>query len=83
MTIEKVDEFVSKKKNVNTMARIDFKLRSSVTGMFIKAPDFEELGKKNLWRIVIETHAEKFRETNDMNLCRIFNGVEFKKLGLV
>ena len=53
MTIEKVDEFVSKKKNVNTMARIDFKLRSSVTGMFIKAPDFEELGKKNLWRIVI------------------------------
>ncbi len=80
MTIEKVGEFIGKKKPENTMAKISFKIRSSVTGTFIKSNDFEELGKKNLWRIVTETHADAFSKTNDMNLTRIFNGTEFKKL---
>jgi len=83
MTIEKVGEFIVKRKKAETMVKINFKVRSSVTGMFIQSNDFEELGKKNLWRIVTETHADAFRQTNDMNLCRIFNGAEFKKLELV
>lgn len=83
MTIEKVGEFVGKKKQENALVKISFKIRSSVTGTFIKAPDFDELGKKNLWRIVTETHTDAFRKTNDMNLSRIFSGTEFKKLELV
>lgn len=83
MTIEKVGEFIEKRKQVDSMVKIKFKVRSPVTGMFIQSTDFEELGKKNLWRIVTETHADAFKETNDMNLCRIFNGAEFKKLELV
>lgn len=83
MTIEKVGEFVGKKKQENALVKISFKIRSSVTGTFIKAPDFDELGKKNLWRIVTETHTEAFRKTKDMNLSRIFSGAEFKKLELV
>lgn len=83
MTIEKVGEFIQKKKTENAMVKISFKIRSSVNGTFIKSTDFEELGKKNLWRIVTESHTEAFSKTKDMNLCRIFNGTEFKKLELV
>lgn len=83
MTIEKVGEFIEKRKKADSMVKINFKVRSAVTGMFIQSGDFEELGKKNLWRIVTETHADAFRQTRDMNLCRIFNGAEFKKLELV
>jgi predicted nucleic acid-binding OB-fold protein len=83
MTLEKVGEFVGKKKQENAMVKISFKVRSSITGKFIKTPDFEELGRKNMWRIVTETHTEAFQKTNDINLCRIFNGAEFKKLELV
>ncbi|NOT51088.1 MAG: short-chain dehydrogenase [Chitinophagaceae bacterium] len=80
MTIEKVGEFIQKKKKENAMVKISFKIRSSVNGTFIKADDFEELGKKNLWRFVSENYTEAFSKTRDMNLCRIFNGAEFKKL---
>jgi len=83
MTIEKVGEFIEKKKTDDALVKISFKIRSSVTGVFIQSKDFEELGKKNLWRIVTETHADAYRKTRDMNLCRIFNGAEFKKLELV
>ena len=83
MTIENVNEFIGKKKPGTSLVKINFKVRSSVKGMFIQSKDFEELGKKNLWRIVTETHADNFKKTNDMNLCRIFNGAEFKKLELV
>ncbi|MBI5858082.1 MAG: short-chain dehydrogenase [Sphingobacteriales bacterium] len=83
MTIEKVGEFVGKKKQENALVKISFKIRSSVTGTFIKAPDFEELSKKNFWRIVIEANAAAYSKTKDINLCRIFSGAEFKKLELV
>ena len=83
MTIENVNEFIGKKKPGNSLVKINFKVRSAVTGMFLQSKDFEELCKKNLWRIVTETHVDNFKKTNDMNLCRIFNGAEFKKLELV
>jgi hypothetical protein len=82
MTIEKVGEFIEKKQPLNAMVKISFKIRSAVKGTFIQSSDFEELGKKNLWRVVTETHTETFMKTKDMNLCRIFNGAEFKKLEL-
>jgi hypothetical protein len=35
---------------------------------------------KNFWRIVTERNFEKWRETGDNELARIFNGVEFTRL---
>lgn len=83
MTIEKVGEFIEKKQPVNAMVKISFKIRDSVKGTFIQSTDFEELSKKNLWRIVPETVADTFRKTNDISLTRIYNGTAFKKLELV
>lgn len=80
MTIERVGRFIDRKKQENAMVRISFRIRSSVNGTFIKAPDFDELGKKNLWRVVTETHTEAFHRTNDMSLSKIFSGRDFMKL---
>lgn len=82
MTNEKVSEFIDKNKATEAMVKISFKLRSTVKGVFIQSKDFEELGKKNLWRIVTEINADNFKKTKDINLCRIFNGAEFTRLEL-
>lgn len=83
MTIEKVGEFIEKKQPENALVRISFKIRTTVIGTFIHSTDFEDLSKKNLWRVIPETHADTFRKTNDINLSRIYNGTAIKKLELV
>jgi len=83
MTNEKIGRFIGTKKKENAMVRISFRIRSSVTGTFIKAPDFDELGKKNMWRVVTENHTEAFTKTSDMNLSRIFNGADIRKLEVI
>ena len=82
MTNEDVIKFMEKKSAANAMVKINFKVRSPITGLFIKTADFEELGKKNLWRIVNSNNAEAYKKTQDLNLCRIFNGAEFTRLEL-
>lgn len=42
--------------------------------------DYKDLRSKNLWRIVTNTHIEQWKKTKDVNLARIFNGVEFTRL---
>ena len=82
MTIEKVGEFIEKKQPGDALVKISFKIRTTVKGTFIQSTDFEELSKKNLWRVIPETHTDTFRKTKDMNLSRIYNGTGFKKLEL-
>ena len=65
------------------MLNIHFKQRNTVTGLFIRTSDFDELKSKNLWRIVTKLHVDEWRKTKDINLCRIFNGTEFTRLSEV
>lgn len=83
MTNEQIGKFIVKKKTEDAMVRISFRIRNSVTGVFIRSNDFEELGRKNMWRVVTESNADAYSKTRDMNLCRIYKGVDFKKLELV
>jgi len=80
MTNEDVIKFMEKKLPPNAMVKINFKVRSSISGMFIKTADFDELSRKNLWRIVSAGNVDAYKKNNDINLCRIFNGAEFTKL---
>ena len=61
-------------------SKIFFKTRGTVEGIFIQAPDFTELKRKNFWRIVSAKHLDEYRSSKDINLSRIFNGTEFTKL---
>jgi hypothetical protein len=62
---------------------IHFKQRSTITGIFVKGNDYDELQSKNFWRIVTNSNIVQWEKTKDMNLSRIFNGLEFTRLSEV
>ncbi len=80
MTNEEITRFMIKKKTDGSEVQISFKTRKSFKGIFIKQPDFEELSRKNLWRIVSESYLEAYKQSRDEGLAKIFNGAEFTKL---
>jgi len=83
MTNDQIENFLSKKHLNESQVRISFKNRNPVVGLFIQTGDYIELKSKNLWRIVSETNIEEYKKTKDTNLARIFNGIDFTRLGLL
>lgn len=82
MTPEQIENFLqTNSKNPGHSYKIFFKTRNTVEGMFIKAPDYDELRKKNFWRVVATSRMAEYQQSKDMNLSRIFNGSEFTRLG--
>jgi hypothetical protein len=83
MTNDAIIKHVEAKNHSEKMLNIHFKQRNTITGLFIKTNDYEELRSKNLWRIVTKLHIDEWKKTKDINLCRIFNGTEFTRLSEV
>jgi len=83
MKYEDIDKVVQKQSAKQLPVQISFKTRSGIKGIFIQTPDYHELSRKNLWRIVTETHVNSYKQTKDESLARIFNGNEFTRLELV
>lgn len=81
MTNEQIDKFLQPKYLDKSPVQINFKTRQSITGIFIKTADYSELKSKNLWRIVNESKIEEYKTSKDINLARIFSGMEMTKLG--
>ena len=79
MTIEQIERFIGIQPD--GVSKIILKART-VEGIFIQAPDFQELKKKNFWRIVSLTNAKEYQRTKKLNLSRIFNGQEFVKIAV-
>ena len=77
MTIDQIQRFIG--AETDCFSKVFLKART-IEGIFIKAPDFLELKKKNFWRIVSVSRIEEFQKSRDINLSRIFNGQEFVKL---
>ena len=80
MTNEAIIKQIETKNNADKMLNIHFKQRSTITGLFIKTSDYDNLKSKNLWRIVTKTHIDEWKRTKDISLCRIFNGTDFTRL---
>jgi hypothetical protein len=78
MTTEQIERFIG--ADASSSAKIFFKKRNTFEGLFIKAPDYVELKKKNFWRIVSQTRIDEYRQSKDINLSRIFNGSEFTRI---
>jgi len=83
MTNDAISKQIEGNDPSDKLLNIHFKQRNTVTGLFIKTSDFDELKSKNLWRIVTKLHVDEWRKTKDINLCRIFNGTEFTRLSEV
>lgn len=75
-----IEKFVEADDREEIPANIFFKQRNTVTGLFIKAKDYEELKPKNLWRVVTKMNLDQWRKTKSMNFVKIFNGGDFTKL---
>ncbi|HET6252937.1 MAG TPA: short-chain dehydrogenase [Puia sp.] len=81
MTVEQIEHFLDDNPiEKNRTSRVFFKARNTFEGLFIQAPDYMELKKKNFWRLVSASRMEEYRQSKDINLSRIFNGNEFTKL---
>lgn len=80
MTNEAISRLVEMKLDSEEAINIHFKQRSTITGLFIKGKDYEDLRSKNFWRIVTKPNIEQWKKTKDLNLARIFHGTEFTKL---
>lgn len=80
MTVDMIEKFVEADGRDETAINIHFKQRSTVTGLFVKTPDYKDLKSKNFWRIVSKADFEQWKKTRNMNLVKIFNGTEFTKL---
>lgn len=83
MTSEQISKFIEEKHLSKNPLKIEFKTRSSIIGLFIQTADYKELKMKNFWRIVSETKINDWKNTNDNNLAKIFNGSELTKLSIV
>jgi hypothetical protein len=83
MTAEQIEYFLHDgRSDSNRSSRVFFTKRNPLEGMFIQAPDYIELKKKNFWRFVASSRIDEYRQSKDINLSRIFNGDEFTKLAL-
>jgi len=80
MTSDLIERFIETDKRTNQAVNIHFKSRNTVTGLFIRAGDYNELKSKNFWRIVPASRLETWKKTKDINLSRLFNGTEFTRL---
>lgn len=80
MTQEQIEKFIELRKRKETEINIHFKDRQPVTGVFIQENDYSELKEKNLWRIVNSLKLKEWKQSRDMNLSRIFNGISFTRL---
>jgi hypothetical protein len=80
MTNELIEKYVAPRQPAEKEIKIHFKTRSTITGIFIKGADYNELRSKNFWRIVTQTSFDSWKKTKDVGLAKIFNGMEFTRL---
>jgi len=83
MTNEAIAKFVESTSKAKEHVKISFKKRGTVVGFFVQSKDYNDLKSKNFWRIVIEPHIDAWKKSNDINLAKIFNGMEITSLKAV
>ena len=83
MHIEEIEKFLTKQElTKGQQIKIDFKKRDTLYGLFVKTDDFTELKAKNFWRIITNANIKEYQSSNNTNLAKIFNGMEFSKLSV-
>ena len=83
MNSEQIEKIITAGAVSYPVIKISFKSRNPIEGVFIRTSDFEELKRKNLWRIVSGQNIESYNKSNNEGLARIFNGIDFTRLELV
>ena len=80
MTTDIIEKYVEDTVRKNIVINIHFKERNTVAGVFVRGNDYEELKKKNFWRIVSPANMQNWSKTKNINFARLYNGAAFTKL---
>lgn len=80
MQVEEIEKFLKKNTKAPGYVKISFKKREAIYGLFIEEKDYTYLKAKNFWRIVPQSQLSAYSRSKDMNLAKIFCGVEFSRL---
>ena len=80
MQIEEIEKFLKKNATDPNYVKISFKKRDSIYGLFVEDKDYAHLKSKNFWRIVPQSQFTAYKQSKNMNLAKIFCGVEFSRL---
>jgi uncharacterized protein YjcR len=80
MNIEEIEKFLKKNTTKQNYVQIRFKKRESIYGLFVEDKDYTYLKAKNFWRIVPQSQLDAYSKSKNMNLAKIFCGVEFTRL---
>lgn len=83
LTNTQIEHFLQRNNVASKPVQIRFKNRKTLIGSFIQSKDFDDLKSKNFWRIVNETKLADFVKSGDIQLGRIFNGMEITGLSMV
>ena len=83
MLPEQISKFIETEQLNNPFIKVEFKKRNTITGLFVKLADYDELKAKNFWRLVTETNLEQWHKKKDINDVKLFNGSEFTRLSVV
>ncbi len=80
MTNDLIEQFVTSTARKNKLVSIHFKNRETIRGLFIFANDYQDMKKKNFWRIVAEGRKDEWQSSQKLSCSRLFSGVEFTRL---
>jgi hypothetical protein len=80
MQIEEIEKFLKKNPTGTQYVKITFKKRDSIYGLFVEDKDYAHLKSKNFWRIVPQSQLNAYSASKNLNLAKIFCGVEFSRL---
>ena len=80
MTPDMIEKYVEDMDRRNIIINVHFKERSTVSGVFVQGKDYEELKRKNFWRIVSTANMQDWEKTKNINLARLYNGAAFTRL---
>ena len=80
MQIEEIEKFLKKNTTGPRYVKITFKKREYIYGLFVEDKDYAHLKSKNFWRIVPQSQFTAYGQSGNVNLAKIFCGVEFSRL---
>lgn len=80
MQIEEIEKFLKKNTTDPQYVKITFKKREAIYGLFVEDKDYAHLKSKNFWRIIPQSQFTAYSQSRNVNLAKIFCGVEFSRL---
>lgn len=80
MQIDEIEKFLKKNNSEPSYVKISFKKREAIYGLFVADADYAHLKSKNFWRIVPQSQFSAYSHSKNINLAKIFCGVEFSRL---